>query len=161
MSNIYVSPGEIAVTNNTDDIIKTLALGSCVAVIFIDYENGSVGLLHVTLPDSKINFRPTLDKPGTFADTGIPKLIDLMKKKGYDGNGSLTVKLVGGASIIEPQSMFNIGKRNVLAIKKALWKYKLGSISEDLGNTISRSASVECSSGKVFVTSPGRGIWEI
>ncbi len=161
MSNIYVSAGDIAVTSNADDVIKTLALGSGVAVIFIDAENSSVGLLHVTLPDSTINVKQSLDKPGTFADTGIPRLIDLMKKKGYKSNGTLTVKLVGGASLMEPQSMFNIGKRNISAIKKALWKFKLGSIAEDLGNSINRSATVECASGRVTITSPGRGVWEI
>ena len=161
MSNSYVSAGEVAATNNSDDVVKTLALGSSVAVIFLDKVQNLAGLLHATLPDSNINLRQEIDRPGTFVDTGIPKLIELMKAKGYKENGNLTIKLVGGASILHPQNMFNIGKRNILAIKNILHTYNLEVKAEDTGGSISRSVSVECGSGRVSITSSGRGIWEI
>lgn len=161
MRTIYVGVGEYAASKAPGDVIKTMALGSCIAVIFLDPSNGTVGILNVALPDSSINKNRILEKPGMFADTGIPVLLNLMMKNGYNGKGQLIVKLVGGASILSPNNTFNIGKRNALAVKKALGKHQLGAIAEDLGNNFSRSVSIEVKTGKVTVSSPGRGQWTI
>ncbi len=138
MSVIYVGVGEFAVSNKPGDTIKTMALGSCVGVIILSQELRAAGLLHVALPDSTINRERSEKRPGMFADTGIEALVSDMVKIGYTGNGNLMVKLVGGAAIMDPNNTFNIGKRNLLAVKKALWKHKLGAITEDVEGTISR-----------------------
>jgi len=62
---------------------------------------------------------------------------------------------------MDPDGTFNIGKRNVLAIKKLFWKYKLGAIAEDVGRDYNRTVSVQVETGKVIVSSPGRGEWEL
>lgn len=138
-----------------------MALGSCVAVIFLDPVNRSVGLLHVALPESSINEAKSIEKPGMFADTGIPALLKEMSKLGYVPGGKLIVKLAGGATIMDPKSTFNIGKRNILAVKKILWKYRLGALAEDVGDNFSRTVSIDCSNGKVTISSPGRGEWKL
>ncbi len=100
--------------------------------------------------------------PGYFADTGIPTLMKAMGKMGCNENGKgKIVKLVGGAQIMDPNNTFNIGKRNLLAIKKILWKYRLGVIAEDVGGNISRSVAVDLGTGKIKVSTPGRNDWEI
>ena len=161
MHTIFVGVGEFAVSKDPEAIIRTMALGSCVAVVILDPVNKSVGLLHVALPDSSINSRRVLEKPGMFADTGIPLLIDSMMSLGNNGNRDLSVKLIGGASIMDPNITFNIGKRNVLAIRKVLWLNKLGAIAEDVGGFISRTVSIEVMTGKMVISSPGRGRWEL
>lgn len=161
MATVYVGVGEFATSKNPDDIIKTLALGSCVGVIMLAPEIKAAGLLHVALPDSSISKKRAQERPGMFADTGIPLLLKGMSKLGYNGNGKMTVKVAGGAAIMDPNNTFNIGRRNILAIKKVLWKYKLGARAEDVGDTISRSVTVDVDSGKVMLSSPGRGEWEI
>ena len=161
MNVIYVGVGEYAASKTPGEIVKTLALGSCVAVIILDPKNKSVGLLHIALPESSINWKRAVERPGMFADTGIPKLLDEIKKFGYDGKGRLIVKLAGGASIMDTNNTFNIGKRNVLAIRKILWRFRLGAIAEDVRGNISRSVSIDMNTGKVIVTSPGRGEWEL
>lgn len=161
MEFIYVGIGEFAVSRNPNHVLKTMALGSCVGVIVRDPKGGGAGLLHIALPDSSINQKRAQDKPGSFADTGIPALLKAMRKVGYDGTGRLTVKLTGGASIMDPNNTFNIGKRNILAIKKILWGFRMGAIAEDLGGSISRSVSVDVASGKTTISSPGRGQWEL
>ena len=160
MATIYVGVGEFAATKKTGDIVKTMALGSCVGVIFLVPSIRAVGLLHVALPDSSINKNRVAEKPGTFADTGIPALLKEMQRVGYIGD-KLLVKLAGGASVMDPNNTFNIGKRNILAVRKILWQHKLGAIAEDLGDTISRTVSVEVNTGKVYLSSPGRGTWEL
>lgn len=160
MGTIYVGVGDYAVTKNPDDILKTIALGSCVGVILLAPSIRTIGLLHVALPDSSINQKRVAEKPGMFADTGIPALLKEMRKAGWQ-EGGIIVKLAGGASIMDPNNTFNIGKRNALAVKEILKKFKLGSLAEDLGDSISRSITVEVKTGRVILSSPGRGKWEI
>jgi len=159
MNVVYVGVGEFAASKT--ETIKTMALGSCVAVVLLDTQNRTVGLLHVALPDSSINQKRAQDRPGMFADTGIPKILEQMKKFGYTGQKRLIVKLAGGASIMDPNNTFNIGKRNLLAVKKTLWRYQLGAIAEDVGGTISRTVSIDIKTGKVILSSPGREDWTL
>lgn len=161
MATIYVGVGEYAATKSREDVIKTLALGSCVGVILLDPIAKVAGLLHVALPDSSISRKRVEERPGMFADTGIPCILKEMQKLGCALNAKMLVKLAGGARIMDPNNTFNIGKRNILAVKKILWKYKLGARSEDLGGTISRTVSVYLDNGKTTISSPGRGEWEL
>ncbi len=161
MNVIYVGVGEYAISGRPGEIVKTLALGSCVAVVILDANNKSVGLLHIALPESSINKKRAKEKPGMFADTGIPSLLEEMQKLGYDGKSELIIKLAGGASIMDPNKTFNIGKRNVLAIRNTLSRFGLDTNAEDVGGNISRSVSIDLNMGKVMVSSPGRGEWEL
>ncbi len=160
METIYVGVGEFACSKTPNQVIKTMALGSCVGVVVLVPATRAMGLLHVALPESSINKEKSLEKPGMFADTGIPKLLQVMKNKGFV-NGQVLIKLMGGASIMDPNNTFNIGKRNVLAVRKVLWQYKLGAIAEDIGDSISRTVTIEVNTGKVYISSPGRGTWEL
>ncbi|MFQ5649179.1 MAG: chemotaxis protein CheD [bacterium] len=161
MKNVYVGVGEYATSRTQGEIVRTLALGSCVAVILLDPQNRAVGLLHVALPDSSINQKRAVERPGMFADTGIVKILQDMKRHGYNGKSRLTVKLAGGASVMDPNNTFNIGKRNILAVRKCLWRYRLGAVAEDLGGHISRTVSIDVNTGKVTLASPGREDWSL
>ncbi len=156
-----VGIGELAVSNKEDDIIKTYALGSCVAVIFLTADRKAAGLVHIALPESSVGNSRTANLPGYFADIAIPNMIAHFKKLGVTKSSQLRIKLAGGATIMDPNGTFNIGKRNVLAIRKLLWRFRLGAIAEDVGNNYSRSVKVEVSTGRVFITSPGKGEWEL
>lgn len=96
MGVVYVGIGEYAASNTPGEVIKTLGLGSCVAVILLAPKHKAVGLVHIALPDSSINKARAENKPGTFADTGIPLLLKEMKKFGVSGSRELIVKLAGG-----------------------------------------------------------------
>ena len=65
------------VAAKSPQILVTLGLGSCVGVCILDKASGIGGLIHVMLPDSGGR---TVAKPGKYADTGIPILIEEMKK---------------------------------------------------------------------------------
>ena len=161
MATILVGIGEYAVSNNVGDNVKTMALGSCVAVIFHAPKFNAVGMAHVALPDSSIGSERTKNLPAYFADSAIPVLINEFKKLGITKNSDLQIKLTGGATIMDPNGTFNIGKRNVLAIRKILWKYRLGARKEDVGKDFSRTVKVEVATGKMTVTSPNRGEWQL
>ncbi len=155
MSSLHVGIGELGVSANRENTIKTFALGSCVAVLAYDRMNKVAGLMHVALPDSSINPAKAQEKPAYFADTGMTAFLQELELAAA-ARTFLTVRLVGGSSIMDDQHRFDIGKRNVLAIRKLLWKYGLGTIAEDVGGSISRTVSLSVSTGDVVVTSGGR-----
>ena len=156
-----VGIGGIGVSNKLGEIVKTMALGSCVGVIMLARRQKMVGVAHVALPDSSISPNRTKEFPGYFADSAIPFLLGEFEKHGIVKRSDLTVKLAGGASIMDPKGIFNIGKRNVLAVRKNLWKHRLGALVEDIGRNYSRTVWVEVNTGRVFISSPGKGKWEI
>ena len=153
MKQINVGIGELAVSKNPEEKIKTFGLGSCVAVIVLDPKVRSVGLMHVALPDSAINPEKAEKQPGYFADTGLPHLLKEMAKLGSNPKGQgLIFKLVGGAQVMDPNHRFNIGKRNTLTIKKILWKYNLAVVAEETGGHKSRTVDVDAGTGRVTIS---------
>ena len=150
----YVGIGEFAVSGHPGMLIKTMALGPCVAVVGFSKENNVAGMIHVQLPDSSINLDLAARRPGVFADTGIPLFLGEFAKLGCRPK-DLVIKLIGGAQIMDSKNKFNIGKRNYLAVKKILWANKLWPKKEEVGGTISRSVTIEVGHKEVLVTTPG------
>jgi chemotaxis protein CheD len=139
-----------------------LAIGSCIGVVILDQKNGMAGMVHVVLPDSKVNPEKAAQKPGYFADTGVRALLKKMVALGCHPKGKgLVVKLAGGAQVMDPNGVFNIGKRNFLGVKKTLWRYRLGAIAEDVGGSFSRTVNVEPGTGRMVISSPGKPDWEL
>ena len=154
--------GDYGASNSPGDVIKTLALGSCVAVIMLDPASKTVGMVHIALPDSALNAQKRSEKPGYFADSAIPALVEEMRRHGSSGKlPAMLVKLVGGANVLDANNTFDIGKRNVLAIKKILWKYGTGPVAEEVGGHISRTVAAYVDTGSTEISSPGRENWVI
>lgn len=162
MGQIVLGVGDYGASNTPGDDVKTFALGSCVSVILLDPKTRTVGMAHVALPDSSINKAKAGEKPGYFADTAIPALLAQMTKFGCDPRGKgMVVKLCGGANVMDTNDTFQIGKRNALAIKKILWSYGMGAVSEDLGKNYSRTVTISVSAGQVTLSSPGKPNWQL
>lgn len=162
MGQVILGVGDYGASNQRGEEVKTFALGSCISVIFLDPKTKTVGMVHVALPDSTINKVKAQEKPGYFADTGIPALLQQMSKFGCHKRGKgMVVKLCGGANVMDTNDTFKIGKRNALAIKKILWSFGMGAVSEDLGGNFSRTVSISVESGQVTLSSPGRPNWQL
>jgi chemotaxis protein CheD len=159
MGVINIGIGEWAVTRDASESLKTYALGSCVAVIIYDSRLLLAGMIHVALPDSKVDAERAKSLPGYFADTGLPVMIEEMKRRGAV-RANVWVKLVGGASVMDPGGFFDIGKRNILAAKRILWGSSLGPIAEDTGGALSRTVTIDASSGETTISS-GQKQWTI
>ena len=134
MTRRDVGIGDILVSAG-DEEIKTYALGSCVALVVWDRSLKGGGMIHIALPEGHINPEKAADKPGYFADTGLPVLFQELKKIGANRH-TCWVKLIGGSSILDENNTFDIGRRNSLAVKKYLWKIGLALTSEDIGGKI-------------------------
>jgi chemotaxis protein CheD len=156
---IDVGIGEFGVSKHPDDEIKTYALGSCVAVIAYDPETNVAGMIHIALPEAKVNPEKAKKRPGYFADSGLPVFIKAMEKEGAIKR-KIKIKLAGGASIMDENRQFDIGRRNMIAIKRFLWKEGLGVIREDVGGTISRTVKIELPGGEVTISN-AKSSWNI
>jgi chemotaxis protein CheD len=152
----YVGIGELAVSKTPGDIIKTMALGSCIGIVVYDTTISAAGLLHIALPDSSVDRARGQKRPARYADTGIPLLVKKLKGLGSKADRNLMVKIAGGAQIMDPNDTFNVGKRNILAAKKILWKNNLLLKAEDVGGSISRTVAINVNDGTTIITSPGR-----
>lgn len=162
MKTIVLGVGEYGATNKPGEQLKTYALGSCVALIFLDIDNRSIGMAHIALPNSEVNPDRALKYPAYFADTAIPVLLKEMIRLGYADTGrKMKVKLVGGASMLDDENLFQIGERNISAIRQALSAYRLSVAAQDLGGKISRNVTVEADTGVVIIASRGVGTWKI
>jgi len=158
---LLIGLGGLEVTKRPGDVLKTLALGSCVSVIMIAPKLRAVGMAHIVLPDSGIDPERAETTPGYFADTGIAALLARFRAMNVLSTRDLIVKLTGGASVMDSNRAFDIGKRNVLSCRKSLWQNRMAAISEDVGGNFSRTVWVEVDTGRAYITSPGRGRWEL
>jgi chemotaxis protein CheD len=135
-------------------VLVTYALGSCVAVAIHDPVAQVGGLLHFMLPDSGIDPEKARQNPYMFADTGVPLLFRRSYELGADKR-RLIVHIAGGAQVMDSAGVFNIGKRNYLALRKILWKAGVLIRSEAVGGSVSRTVRLEVDTGKVWLRSEG------
>ena len=152
----------MAATREPGAALKTMALGSCVAIVMLDPATKSVGMAHIALPDSSINSEKRKVKPGYFADSAIPVLLDRMRDSGSFGNPRLmTIKIIGGANVLGSSMIFDIGNRNIAAIKSILASYGANVAAEDTGGNNSRTVSVDVDTGSILIYCPGLGQWSV
>ncbi len=150
---MVVGIGEFAVASTPDCMIVTHALGSCVAVCIWDPVAGVAGLLHILLPDSRINPERAAQQPGAFADTGIPVLFRSAYAQGAV-KSRCKVQLIGGAEVTITGGQA-IGKRNVLAARAMLWQNGVKVEREVTGGAAARSVWLSAETGEVQVTTAG------
>lgn len=159
---VSIGLGEFHATKRAGDVIKTFALGSCVSVIMLDPKTQAIAMGHVVLPESSIDPEKAMSQPGYFADTAIPAMIQRLASLGANPAGKgFVVKLIGGSNVLDSNNVFNIGKRNVLSCRKVLWQLKLAVVAEDVGGEGSRTVELFQSSGRIAISCPGKGVWEI
>ena len=73
----------------------------------------------------------------------------------------LIVKVAGGASLGgEDRGQFEIGKRNMVMLRKLLWKNGVFLDAEDVGGREYRTLSLEIATGRVTISSKGRE-WQL
>ncbi|MDE5859775.1 MAG: chemotaxis protein CheD [Oscillospiraceae bacterium] len=146
MSNLVtVGIADLNVVTAPDKLI-TYALGSCVGICLYDSSRNIAGLAHIMLPLSTEAAGGGTNKR-RYADTGIKELIDMMNRKGAF-TANMTAKIAGGAQMFSTASaVFNIGDRNVAAVKKVLADYKIRIIAEDTGLNYGRTQLFHADTG--------------
>ena len=153
-----VSIGEIVISKDSDDILVSYGLGSCVAICLYDPITKVGGMLHALLPSSpKENGRNTL--PSKFVDQGIPLLVKSIESLGVSSK-SMIVKLCGGAHMLSSpgfNDVLNIGKRNVAVATETLQRQGFQISAQDTGGTSGRTVKLYINDGLVTVKTLGQG----
>jgi len=154
VNSVVVGISDCKISGDRDSVLTTYALGSCIAVAVHDPVSNVAGLLHYMLPEASIDKSKAERNPFMFADTGIPKLLSTVCEQG--GNKKrLVVRIAGGAQILGGHELFQIGRRNVLAARKLLWKEGILVAGEAVGGEASRTVRLEVASGKTWVREGG------
>ena len=154
MSQLTVGVGDCKISNDAESVLATYALGSCIAVAIHDPVASVGGLLHYMLPESSLNPEKASQNPFLFADTGIPLLFRTAYGLGAEKR-RLVVRVVGGAQVMDEHGVFNIGKRNHVALRKILWKAGVMIHAEEVGGNTSRTVRLEVSTGRFWIRGPG------
>lgn len=157
MAVIIVGIADLQASKDPNATLVTFALGSCVGIAMFDPASLAGGLLHVLLPDSALDAEKAAKNPAMFADTGIPALVERCLRMGIP-KARLRIWLAGGAAMLDEREVFKIGKRNQMAVRKALWKAGLMVYSEDLGGMVPRTVRLELRTGTFWVNSAGKNL---
>ena len=150
MSLVVVGIGDCQVSTDPRETLITYALGSCSAVLAHDPVSRIGGLLHYMLPHSSLNADRARSNPAVFGDTGIHLLIERLLRKGVQLN-RLTLRVAGGAQVMDEKGVFNIGKRNQLVLRKDLWTRGLMVSGEETGGLVARTVRMEVATGRAFL----------
>lgn len=155
MGLITVGIADLNVAKAPDTLV-TYALGSCVGVCLYDSSKKVAGMVHVMLPLST-EAASGVDNKRRYADTGIKELVDLMIKNGASKAG-MTAKIAGGAQMFKVASAaFNIGERNVAAVKKTLAAYGIRIVAEDTGLDYGRTQFFYAENGAMEIRAATKG----
>lgn len=137
--------------------LATYALGSCLGVALYDPVARVAGLLHVMLPASSTDPARAAQSPAMFVDTGVPPLFKECYRLGAVKE-RLVVRVAGGAhqAECEADDLFQIGKRNLLALRKLLWRNNVIVRAEAVGGArVSRTLYLDAATGALRVRATG------
>lgn len=140
---------DLRVSSSADERLVTYALGSCLGVAVYDPVARVGGLLHVMLPLSTIDTARAAENPALFVDTGVPALFRACYQLGASKQ-RMIVRVAGGASAGAPgdPDQFQIGKRNILTLRKLLWKNGVLIQGQDVGgHRLSRTMALAMGDG--------------
>ena len=149
---VPIGIGEFRASKDPKEVLVAYGLGSCIGLSVYDPDARVAGLAHVMLPSSSeaLSQRPL----GKFADLAVPMLLEEMAKLG-GGRRRLLGKIAGGAQMLNGPSFsnngFNIGERNIKAVREALERLGIPLIKAETGGHRGRTMSVYVATGKTTV----------
>lgn len=140
-----------------DDVLMTVGLGSCVAIVLHDPGARVGGMAHVLLPSPALSRQD--GNAAKFPQTAVPRLLELMAKQGASPR-RITGRLVGGASMfasLAPPGTIQMGERNLVASRQALNAHGIPLVGEAVGGDYGRTVRLRVADGQVEVSSVSHG----
>lgn len=147
---VVVGVADMRISTQSEQMVITHALGSCIGVAIYDPLVKVGGLLHFMLPDSSLDVEKSRENPCMFADTGIPRLFRECYRLGAVKH-RMQVKVAGGSQVLGGPEHFNIGRRNYAALRKIFLKNNVLIDNEDVGGVKARTMYLEIATGRVWV----------
>lgn len=141
-----------------DDVLVTVGLGSCVAIVLYDAEARMGGLAHILLPSPALA-RPD-GNPAKFPQSAVPRLLELMAAEGARRE-RITGRLAGGASMfaaLTPPGTVQMGERNLVAARQALNAHGVPLVGEAVGGDFGRTVRLWVCDGRLEVSTVSHGV---
>jgi chemotaxis protein CheD len=141
-----------------EDVLVTVGLGSCVAIMLHDPAAKVGGLAHILLPSPALAKRDA--NPAKFPQTAVPLLVELMAAQGASVR-RMIARLAGGASMfasLAPSGTIQMGERNVVASRQVLNQAGIALVGEAVGGDYGRTVRLRVADGHVEVSSVAHGI---
>jgi chemotaxis protein CheD len=141
-----------------EDVLITIGLGSCVAILLHDQVAGVGGMAHVLLPSPALSRQD--GNLAKFPQTAIPRLVELMGEHGGSVR-RMTARLAGGASMfasLAAPGTIQMGERNIVASRQALYHQGIALTGEATGGDYGRTVRLWASDGRVEVSSVAHGV---
>lgn len=157
-----VGLGELKVGSSTSQVLVCYGLGSCIGLVLYDHRTHLGAMAHVVLPDSRLG-RSQEIQPGKFADTAVPAILAELERLGAS-RSRIVAKAAGGARMLNlasANSKLDVGSRNIEAVRVALQKAGVSLAAEDTGGTYGRTLQLFVGSGRLLVSTVGRGEKEL
>lgn len=147
-----VGVSDYRVSANTNEVIITYALGSCLGVAMYDPIVKVGGLLHVMLPLAKADPEKAKARPAMYVDSGLNLLLNRVYDLGAKKR-NIEISVAGGGRMKNKgrEDFFKIGKRNFTVFRKLLWKNGFIITNQDVGGTKVRTMALRLNDGKVTV----------
>jgi chemotaxis protein CheD len=150
-----VNCSEMKISSNPVETLVAFSIGSGIGMTIHDSVGGVGGVLNFILPDStKANGTSPAKAPFMFADTGISAFLRALFDQGAKTE-NLKVVIAGGAHIMDQTGIFNIGQKNLDALKTNLGEHDIKIHHEAVGGSQSRTISLEIGSGKSIIKTLG------
>lgn len=144
--------GDYAVSSCEEDIIKTFALGSCVALVIYCPNSKRLGMVHIALPDSSIiRNEDNKYKEGYFADVAVPMLFNKVCGGFANYKKEYEVSIFGGALSKNKKDIFNIGLKNLIKIDEILIEKNVKFDYSNAGGNYSRTIEVDVKTGTPII----------
>ena len=152
-----VGVADLKVSASSDERLVTYALGSCLGVAVYDPVARIGGLLHAMLPSGSLDPEKMAQNPAMFVDSGVPALFKECYKLGARKE-RMIVKVVGGSHSgdTDEDDKYQIGKRNLVTLRKLLWKNGVMLHAQETGGVqVSRTIWLEIATGDLTLKVDG------
>lgn len=143
------------------DLLVTVGLGSCIAIVLHDAGARVGGLAHVLLPSPALSGHD--GNPAKSPHTAVPRLLELMAGRGANPR-RVTARLAGGASMfaaLAPPGTIQMGERNVVATRQVLHSHGIPLVGEAVGGDFGRTVRLDVLEGSLEVRSVAHGVHTI
>lgn len=159
---LAVGLGELKSSSQGGQVLVCYGLGSCIGLALSDPSSQASVMAHVVLPDSSLA-RGAVAAPGKFADTAVPTALAEMTKLGAI-RSRIIARMAGGArmlNVVGAGSKLDIGARNIEAVRAALQAHGIKLVAEDTGGSYGRTLQLFVGTGRLLVSTVGRGEREL
>ena len=143
-----VGIGEYVISDDKQDVIKTFALASCVAITIYCSKLSVAGMAHIALPYHTDTNVGKGKQDFYYAETAVPLLIQKMCQDYRCKKQEMLIELFGGARSRKGNDIFQIGDRNLMATKKILDEMRLYYVDKEVGGTYSRTLEMAVATGE-------------